>query len=240
MTEAQLANRHPDPSEGREITHSEVNLYAPHRAISFSRAAAGEKRRYWLLYRDVSTDAPVQRAYENMRSSGESHNLSEMLALRTFPGVHGTDSTFMAGTHAQDTPYDNWRYQAAKEAGVDTNGKRYLSGLARFPNDPSAWVSDSSDVKRICEERGWNCHGLVEVEAPKDIAPTPDVAIAPEIVQDHVEDCLSAYPEGDRTLQLRADIEEAVTKELSGEIDLDESPHVDEYSYDDSVRWSEG
>lgn len=177
--------------------------------------------------------------YLRMRLSGESHNMAEMLALKAFPGVHGLDSTFMVGTHHQDSVLDNYRYHAAQDAGIDTNGKRYLSGMARFPNDPEAWVSGRDDVVRLCESRGWNSHGMVEYEAPSiDRAPEPDIPIAKDIVDQHVAACLRAFPEGDHTPQLKEDIRESVTQELSGAIEIDDAPHCGDYSYEDSVRMS--
>lgn len=184
-------------------------------------------------------NAEQQQRYDSMIESGESPRLAEMLALRVFPGVHGTDSSFMSGTHALDGPYEQYRHASAAAAGVDTNGKRYISGLARFPNDPTAWVSSRADVLRICSDRGWNCHGMVEHEAPKDFEPEPDIPIASDIVEQHVAACLRAFPEGDHTPRLEADIREQVTKELSGEIELDDSPHVGDYSFEESVSISE-
>lgn len=176
----------------------------------------------------VSNRPDVQAFYIRMRINGESHTMAEMLALRKFPGVQGTDSTFMAGTHHQDTPLDQVRHQYAQQAGVDTNGKRYLSGLARFPNDPEAWVSGRGDVLRICRERGWNCRGLVEYEAP-EAEPTPDLPIGEDIVRTHVQDCLEQYDQGDITPKLVEDIKERVTQELTGQIDLSPEPRVSAY-----------
>jgi len=186
----------------------------------------------------VSNLFSQQVAYFRMIRDGQSHNMAELLAVRKFPGVHGLDSAFMAGTHHQDSLLDHYRYRAAAEAGVDTNGRRYLSGMARFPNDPEAWVSSRDDVVRLCAERGWNCHGLVEHEAPA-AEPTPDIPIAPEIVDQHVEACLRAFDPGEQTPQLKADIRERVTQELTGELELDDSAHVRDYEYSDAVALSE-
>lgn len=170
-----------------------------------------------------------QRArYEAMIADGQSPRLAEMLALRVFPGINGTDSAFMKGSHIQDSQMDMVRHHYAKEAGVDTNGKRYLASLARFPNDPEAWVSGTSDVLRICRDRGWNCDGLVRHEAPPP-EPTPDLPIGEDILSAHVNACLAGYDEGERTPQLVADIEERVSQELTGEIDLSPEPRVEAY-----------
>lgn len=186
-----------------------------------------------LRYADltfVSRDNAVQAFYIRMRINGQSHNMAELLSLRKFPGVRGTDSDFMKGTHDQCDPIDQARYHAAQAQGVDTNGKRYLSSLARYPNDPEAWVSGLGDVTRIVGERGWNCSGAVDHVGydSSQRAPEPDVPIAPSIVSAHVQDCLSAYDEGERTARLAADIEERVTQELTGQISFTDL-RVDSY-----------
>lgn len=126
------------------------------------------KSKQWPV---VSTVQEIQAEYESMRSAGESHNISEMLAFHKGPTLE-TDTTFTRGytTHPfgkrPPNPLAAKKYLAeAKKAGVNINGKRYLSGLARFPGDPQAWVTSKSDIKRLCESRGWGCDGAVKVKA---------------------------------------------------------------------------
>jgi hypothetical protein len=176
----------------------------------------------------VSDDFGAQVRYWKMRIAGESHAMAEMLATRSFPGIKGTDSSFMRGTHHQDTQLDRIRYGEAAANGIDTNGKRYLAGLARFPGDPEAWISGQSDVLRICRDRGWNCHGMVDYEAPP-VEATPDIPIGEDIVDFHVNSCLEAFDERERTPQLIEDIRETVTQELTGEVDLSPDPRVSDY-----------
>lgn len=185
---------------------------------------------YAGILKFVSKDQSVQAFYIRMRCNGQSHNMAEMLALRKFPGVRGTDSQFMAGTHAQDDMIDQARYDAARRQGVDTNGKRYLSSLARFPNDPEAWVSGLGDVRRVVTDRGWNCHGAIDhtgFEFSEHERPA-DIPIASSIVAQHVSACLAAYDEGERTPQLIGDIRERVTQELTGQISFTDL-RVDDY-----------
>lgn len=124
----------------------------------------------------ISPDPTIQAAYRRMRFAGESHKIAEMLAFRKGPRIE-TDSTFMAGSLNEpfgsqgDHPLTVARYKAeAKRAKISTEGKKYLSGLARFPGDPKAWVTGRGDVRRVCEERGWECTGSVKVKAgPKKL-----------------------------------------------------------------------
>lgn len=172
--------------------------------------------------------------YHAMREAGESHNMAEMLALRTFPGVRGTDSVFMQGTHCQDDPIDQYRYAVAQASGVDTSGKRYLPSLAAYPNDPQAWVSGLDDVARVCSARGYNCHGALEYSAPAPTEPPPpDPKIAPDIVKYHMEACLRAFDPSEITPALVDDIRDNVTRELTGEIKLDDTPHVQDWNHED-------
>jgi hypothetical protein len=169
--------------------------------------------------------------YFLMRHQGESHNMALMLATNSFPGVRGTDSVFMAGSHCQDSPLDRMREEAAKAQGVDTNGKRYISGLARFSNDPEAWVSGLGDVKRICEERGWNCHGAIDVEAPEATGDPWDgeYQAAPDLIEDHVERRLGRYDERQLNDSLIGDIRHDVVQELSGHVNLSPGERVSDY-----------
>lgn len=182
---------------------------------------------------DLARELPLEcrDRYLDMRFAGESHNIAAVLATRSFPGVRGTDSEFMKGTHCQDTQYDQMRYEAAQARGVDTNGKRYLSSLARFPNDPEAWVSGLSDVRRVVTERNWNCTGAFEHQGfvfDKTNRPE-DTAIAPEIVEQHVQACQRAFDPRERTPELIEDIRNEVTQELSGAVNLTPEPRVSDY-----------
>jgi len=118
----------------------------------------------------VSINPAIQAAYEESRELGESHAIAEMCAFRKGPSLE-TDTTFSRGFGHDPfgghvNPLAKKRYLAeAKRARINTSGKRYMSGLAAYPGDPKAWVSSKSDVRKVCEERGWGCEGAVNVAA---------------------------------------------------------------------------
>jgi hypothetical protein len=158
--------------------------------------------------------------------------MAEVLAPGAFPAIRGPSSGFMRGTHAQDSGYDRMRYAAAAAAGVDTNGKRYLSGLARYPNDPEAWVSDLSDVGRVVRERGWNCEGALDVTSfPQGVVAdmVPDYDVAPDILEGRVEAELEPYDPPDRTARRAADARDRAAAQLTGRVDLSPKPRVAPY-----------
>jgi hypothetical protein len=149
----------------------------------------------------ISDDPVVQRHYEEMRMAGESHNLSEMLALRA-PPMSNTDREFLQG-HVNGNQFegsedigDQYKREA-EAAGVSTTGKVYLGGLAAFPGDPKAWVAGRGDFQKVVEERGWGCEGAVNVTAPQK-APIPDIDVADDILDREVGEIVAAHPEGER------------------------------------------
>ena len=148
------------------------------------------------LFPVVSRDLVTQARYENMRLAGESHNMAEMLATRTYPGVK-TDAVFNEGKFSGDTgrigPQELWRIQHAESAGVSTAGKWYCSGLASFPGDPTAWVADRGDVLRVAREKNMTVHGYVEHEGYETDG-GDDLDIADDIIEDEVADILDANP----------------------------------------------
>lgn len=197
----------------------------------------------WGGFPIVSEDLEIQRRYVKMRLEGQSHSMADLLAHRSFPAVRGTDSDFMKGSHIQEGPLEAYRHRMAQQQGVDTNGKRYIAGLARYPGDAEAWVSSTSDVRRICANRGWNCHGAVEYEAPDSYVLTDDnrdlkAPVASDIIQEHVEDRLSDYDPREITPQMIGDVKDAVTAELSGMIDTNPL-RVRDYTHDQAVELSQ-
>jgi hypothetical protein len=146
-----------------------------------------------------SRDPVAQALYVAHRLDGDSHALAEMLATRTPPGVQ-SDSTFMHGhcngNQFQDCPAIGDYYRSvAAAAGVNVQGAVYKSGLARFPGDPEAWVRDRGDVRRLVESRGWGCEGDVNVKPDRSAVPMPDVAVAPDLVDQRVAQKIAANPD---------------------------------------------
>jgi hypothetical protein len=134
------------------------------------------------MFPRVSHNNSVQEAYERMRRDGQSHNMAEMLACRSVPGIR-TDSTFMRDANARSAHVPLSARKAAKKAGVSTDGKVFMTQLADSPNDPKAWVSGKGDIKRICETRGWSCEGAVNVKgAPVEHDTDADYRVADDLV----------------------------------------------------------
>lgn len=68
----------------------------------------------------------------------------------------------------------------ARKAGIVTHGRQYMSGLARYPGDPEAWVGDRADVVRVAKKNNFSVEGMVSVknerEAPAEKGLAQDVA----------------------------------------------------------------
>ena len=140
----------------------------------------------------ISDNPEIQAHYELMIRNGESHRFAEMMALGQTPYCTSDNRRLLHGHRDGDEfgdPRVSARYrQIAEEHGQNPVGKKYLSQLARFPGDPEAWVSDASDVRRICEERNYACEGAVNVPLPRpDAPPVPDVPVADDLVDHYAE-----------------------------------------------------
>lgn len=118
------------------------------------------------------------------------------------------------------------RVAAAEAAGVSTTGKEYISQLAKFPCDPEAWVSDASDVKRICEKNNWGCEGMVNVKA-HETPPEPDIPIAKNILDRRTQAVLERNPE----LPLE-DARQRAFDEATGKVELNPIQRVTDHNFD--------
>ncbi len=127
-----------------------------------------------------------QEIHQKALANGCSPQLAEMLALGRPPGCN-TDREFLRG-HANGSQFSgrpelgDAYASVARAGGVDPKGKVYLSGLAAFPGDPRAWVSGRGEVKSLCEERGWNCDGLVKVKSPREVPDPGPYKVADDLV----------------------------------------------------------
>jgi hypothetical protein len=140
--------------------------------------------------------------YIRCRNNGCARRLAACLALRSFPSIK-TDAIFNEGRFSgsdqfADTPAQGaWLRSQAEAAGVSTAGKYYLSGLADFPGDPTAWVSDRGDVLRVAREKNLRIlDGYVKHE-PVEREPMADVEIAPDLIESEVADILDSNPGAD-------------------------------------------
>lgn len=80
-------------------------------------------------------------------------------------------------------------------------GRRYIGQLARFPNDPRAWVSSVSDLRKLMDVRAveentdFISSGVVKHKARgRTRAPKPDIALAQDIVDREVGQILAGDP----------------------------------------------
>lgn len=152
---------------------------------------------------EVSIDSVIQARYEQMRRDGQSHLLAEMLACQRPP--RGKDNTSWLAANSKAIgggdlapPVRQHHEAMARAAGVNIEGKVYMPGLARqnMPGDPMAWVTDHSEFKRRLESRGdgWS-DGTQSVRARDDIAPTPGIDVAPELVEERACQMIEANPD---------------------------------------------
>lgn len=147
---------------------------------------------------NVSDDPTIQCAYEHMRDQGQSHSLAEMFAFQQPPGSN-TDREFLHG-HVNGNQFSNtpeigdYYKKVTERLGGSTTGKVYKRSLAAFPGDPRAWVSGKDDVRKVCEERGWNCDGDVKVVSEQKAERPKSVKLATSTVNRLTKEYLQKEP----------------------------------------------
>jgi hypothetical protein len=171
--------------------------------------------------------------YVEMRRSGESHNIAEVLAARRFCAVK-SDKIFNEGRFSSDAGKNGleqqWLRQQAEAAGVSTNGLHYMRGLADYPGDPRAWIGGRSDVLRVAREKNMTVHGYVEHKAHDvDLPEDKGYRVADDIIDAETDEIVSWNPK--EFAPIREQIREDVVQNRTGLVDnhplvLDDSPQV--------------
>lgn len=163
----------------------------------------------------ISEEPDIQARYEECLENGCTEKLAEALAFQQGPALR-TDVSFLQGhsngNQFAKNPKQGAAYAArAKRAGVSTQGKIYLHGLARYPGDPEAWVGDRSDVSRVLERRNWSARGVVsrtsrEPENPPVLG-CPG-GVAEDILDSEVDSIVQQEPEAAPTHKERVALKE--------------------------------
>lgn len=170
-------------------------ITAPGLTLKVGRAYRLGWAGYELGYPRISQDIVIQAEYVAMRLDGEGHRMAEMLALQT-PPMSNTDREFLEG-HCNGSQFEKMPYigdyyaKVARQHGADITGKVYLSGLARFPGDPLAWVAGKGDAERVLDKNGWGSEGAISRKV-SNVADTMGCAVAEDLVQDEILDRLEA------------------------------------------------
>jgi hypothetical protein len=135
--------------------------------------------------------------YLSYREQGIPDWLAFPQAVRRAWGARYTDRAF--GDHARQKmnamhPYFRDRIVAiARKAGINTEGKYYLSGLGRY-DDPRAWVSTASDVLETARRDNLTVRGAVRHQAVPRGEPESGPVIAQDIEQSLVREYLQRDP----------------------------------------------
>lgn len=169
----------------------------------------------------VSSNPLVQAAYEKMRGEGQSHNMAEMLATRSLPGLR-TAATFIKKRKQQRQPkWPAWYYAKARAAGIDPDAHVYEPQLARHACDLEAWIKEPDDIRRICAKNQWSVESddvnykCTPIEAPADIDTKPYEA-ADDLVEKEVREIGKRDPGLIDTPKARERTTEDVRTKLAG------------------------
>lgn len=134
---------------------------------------------------------PYQQAiYDEVmeRDGPGSEKFAEMCALQAPPGVRNTDKTFCLGQREKmermNPEVRKKLVEVAKSAGVQTDGKFYMSGLGGYTN-PAAWVSCAEDVITSCKVQNKGVEGVLNFKAPRQVVkPVERVPLSEPLIQE--------------------------------------------------------
>lgn len=122
--------------------------------------------RIQLIEAEVARWPDWQRCfYEWMVECGNAPVLAHMLACRQAPLMGQSDRSFCESQHQKMAGMSTQQRQAmveiARRAGINTDGKFYVSGLGTY-NDPTAWCSTIEDARTaLAMKPHLNATGLV-------------------------------------------------------------------------------
>lgn len=139
-----------------------------------------------------NTCCTVEDVLRSFAAAGDPHTcVCGSQAFRIFGAAQiRTSNTFQRGVKlsgAQFGPGTREFYlDAAREAGVNPEGKVYDHRIAAFAGDPEAWVSSADEVRSLLEKRNWGCDGDLKVKC-EPVAPQEDIRLADDLMEDAVE-----------------------------------------------------
>ena len=151
-----------------------------------------------MAMHDPNNTAAYLARYDECIRNGCGPKLAEAIARRAAPGIR-TDSTHFAGRmgrqFADQPEYGDYFARELRARGDSPQGKVYVSGIARYPGDPEAWVSSRGEIAEVCRKRGWGVSGAVNVKSDQYADPTPTIPLDPDLVTAEVEKIVDANPE---------------------------------------------
>ena len=132
-----------------------------------------------LPYDIARASREAQDHYRKLVKDGQSPRFAEMVSLQIAPGLLGSNDAWMRGRKNGEwldglpTKQAKWMLKEAKAAGISTEGRYYMSGIAdkRCHLDAEAWVSDREDVLRVAKKRKLELRGQVSYQPPEGVAP---------------------------------------------------------------------
>lgn len=142
--------------------------------------------------------------YVSLRLKGNTHKFAVMVACQRGPRLM-TDAVYFQNSRQVDAQFISPQQRDKAVAIARRHGYNpqrhdtYVSDIARFFGDPEAWVPQTGGrgyIKKICEQRGWECHGAVETKYREPDADPHEtgVKLAPDLVNAGIKRMVAKDP----------------------------------------------
>uniref|UniRef100_A0A6M3IN53 Uncharacterized protein n=2 Tax=viral metagenome TaxID=1070528 RepID=A0A6M3IN53_9ZZZZ len=130
-----------------------------------------------------------------------------------------SDATFLANRDdgfGNDNVKRKRAHALARAAGVNPTGKIYCPSLCPpgEPFSPKAWISDKSDIKRICRKNNWDCPDMGVKAHSVESEPKP-YQVADSLVEEEVQKRVAAA-NGNVTPRERLDMKHEIAERARG------------------------
>lgn len=145
-------------------------------------------------------DQPLEiyNRYRDMIAEGQSPVFAQMAAMQWAPTMGNSDRSFCKGQREKmlgmNPKARDEIQRRAGLAGINTDGKYYVSGLGKY-TDSEAWVTSSEDVLNVAKRRNLNIRGAINHKSvDKMEGPPPKKALADDIADGYIRDHLKNSP----------------------------------------------
>lgn len=162
---------------------------------------------------ELREDWFAQWFYIMLRQEGTAPVWAAMTATGHGTRMNNSEGAFFEHARKRMENWSPWQkkshHEAARKAGISTQGKVHVGGLGA-PDNPDSWVSGTDDIRAVAKKRNLTIKGHINHQG--QAVPPKHVPLAPDLVEEMVSHERSQDPDLDR----RCSRDETALRRLRG------------------------